>query len=354
MRIGIYDPYLDDLGGGEKYMMTLAQCFSEENEVTVFWNSPEDLKKVAERFSLDLSKVRLKNNIFSPTYSSFKRWLESLSYDAIVILSDGSIPLVLSKKLFIHFQQPFPKIKMSLKTSLKKIRVSSFFCNSLFTKSFVDEEFGINSRVIYPPVDARVKENKKENIILHVGRFRVKNVGSEDYKKQGIMVQTFKKMVTRGLKNWKLILAVGLQGEDWPRFEKLQDLAHGYPIEFLINLNKDKLYKVYSISKIYWHATGYGEDFNKNPEMAEHFGISTVEAMASGAVPVVINAGGQGEIVEDGKSGYLWNTLEDFTMKTDKLIKDEKLWKGMSSNAIKRSKVFSGDRFCNDLKDIIK
>ena len=354
MRIGIFDPYLDDLGGGEKYMMTLAQCFSEENEVTVFWNSPEDLKKAAERFSLDLSRVRLKNNIFSPTCSSFKRWLESLNYDAIVVLSDGSIPFVLSKKLFIHFQQPFPKIKMSLKASLKKIRVNSFFCNSLFTKSFVDEEFGINSRVIYPPVDARVKENKKENIVLHVGRFRALNVESQDYKKQGVMLDVFKKMADLGLGNWKFILAVGLQESDGIKFNQLKKKAEGYPIEFLVNLNSDDLGKIYSKSKIYWHASGYGEDLNRNPELAEHFGISTVEAMGAGCVPVVINAGGQKEIVIDGKNGYLWNTLDDFMTKTNSLIKDEKLWKKMSDAAIKRSGVFTGDRFCNDLKDIIK
>ncbi len=354
MKIGVFDPYLDDLGGGEKYMMTLAQCFSEENEVTVFWNSPEDLKKVAERFSLDLSKVRLKNNIFSPTYSSFKRWLESLNYDAIIILSDGSIPFVLSKKLFIHFQQPFPKIKMSLKTSLKKIRVTSFFCNSRFTKSFVDEEFGINSKVIYPPVDVRTKENKKENIILHVGRFRAVNVESQDYKKQEVMLDVFKKMADLGLKNWKFILAVGLQEGDRSRFNQLKKKAEGYPIEFLMNLNNDDLGKIYSKSKIYWHASGYGEDLNKNPELAEHFGISTVEAMASGSIPVVINAGGQREIVEDGKSGYLWDTLEDFITKTKSLIKDEKLWHKISSGAIERARAFSAEKFCNDLKNMVK
>mgnify|MGYP001611067305 FL=1 len=354
MRIGVYDPYLDDLGGGEKYMMTLAQCLSEENEVTVFWNSPEDLRKVAERFSLDIAKIKLKKNIFSPGYPFLKRWLETLSFDVIIILSDGSIPFVLSKKLFIHFQQPFPKIKMSLKTSLKKIRVNSFFCNSRFTKSFVDEEFGISSSVVYPPIDARVKENKKENTILHVGRFRTVNVESQDYKKQGVMLDVFKKMVDLGLKNWKFILAVGLQENDRLKFNQLKKKTKGYPIEFLVNLNIDDLGKIYSKSKIYWHASGYGEDLNKSPELAEHFGISTIEAMAAGAVPVVINAGGQKEIVENEKNGYLWNNLEEFVGKTNDLIKNTNLWEKMSGEAIKRSQEFAGDRFCKEIKDTIR
>ncbi len=354
MRIGIYDPYLDDLGGGEKYMITLAECLSRDNSVTVFWNRQEDLKKVADRFSLDISRITLKKNIFSPNYPFLRRCLDSLSYDAIVVLSDGSIPFVLSRKLFIHLQQPFPKIKMSLKNNLKKMRVASFFCNSFFTKSFIDKEFGINSKVIYPPVNVKIKESKKENTILHVGRFRVVNVRSQDYKKQGVMLDVFKNMVDLGLKNWKFILAVGLQESDKLKFSQLKKKAEGYPIEFLINFNNDGLRKLYSKSKIYWHASGYGENLDRNPELAEHFGISTVEAMGAGVVPVVINAGGQKEIVEDGKSGYLWNTLEEFAEKTNNLIRNEKLWKEISNNAIKRSEVFSGDRFCNDLKNIVK
>jgi glycosyltransferase involved in cell wall biosynthesis len=354
MRIGIYDPYLDDLGGGEKYMITLAQCLSRNNLVTVFWNRQEDLKKVAQRFSLDISKITLKKNIFSSDFPVLKRCLESLNYDAIVVLSDGSIPFVLSRKLFIHFQQPMPSTKMSLINSLKMTRVTSFFCNSFFTKSFIDKEFGVNSKVIYPPVDITSNKNKKENIILHVGRFRTINNESQDYKKQGLMMNVFKKMVDKGLNNWKFILAVGLHDKDKSKFNQLQKNAQGYPIEFLINLSNNDLGKIYSKSKIYWHASGYGENLDKNPELAEHFGISTVEAMGAGVVPVVINAGGQKEIIQNGKNGYLWDTLEDFVAKTNSLIKDEGKLEKLSKGAMERSRLFAGDRFCNDLKNLFK
>ena len=115
MKIGIFDPYLDDTGGGEKYMMTLAQCLSDENSVEVFWSNPKDLAKVEERFKLDLSKVKVTENIFAPQYPTLKRLKKSKEYDAIVVLSDGSLPLVLSKKLYIHVQQPIPGLKPSLK-----------------------------------------------------------------------------------------------------------------------------------------------------------------------------------------------------------------------------------------------
>jgi glycosyltransferase involved in cell wall biosynthesis len=105
---------------------------------------------------------------------------------------------------------------------------------------------------------------------------------------------------------------------------------------------------------LYWHAAGFGENINVYPEKAEHFGISTVEAMGAGCVPVVFNAGGQKEIIEDNKSGYLCNSMEDFISKTNALIKDENLLKKMSVSSAKRSKMFSGNRFCSELKNIIK
>lgn len=354
MKIGIFDPYLNDLGGGEKYMITIAKCLSENNKVSVFWNNKDDLNKVAKRFGLDISKIVLEKNIFSSSYPIFKRCLESLKYDAIIVLSDGSIPFVLSKKLFIHFQQPFPAVRLSLKTILKKMKVTSFFCNSNFTKSFIDKEFKINSKVLYPPIDIKHKIIKKENVILHVGRFRVINTSSDDFKKQEIMIDTFKTIVDRGIRNWKFVLAIGLRQEDEYKFANLQKGAKGYPIEFLININSEELVNIYSKSKIYWHASGYGENLDKNPELAEHFGISTVEAMGGGAVPVVINAGGQKEIVESNESGFLWNSLEEFMKKTIMLIKDPKLLDKMSKNAVKRSEAFSGKRFRNELKDIVR
>jgi glycosyltransferase involved in cell wall biosynthesis len=71
-------------------------------------------------------------------------------------------------------------------------------------------------------------------------------------------------------------------------------------------------------------------------------------------VPVVFNAGGQREIVENEKNGYLCDNKDDFISKTMTLIKNEELFKQMSKEAVKRSSVFSGDRFCNEVKNIIK
>ncbi len=352
MKVGIYDPYLDDLGGGEKYIGSIIQCLSKENKITIFWDEEKDVENLSDRFGLDFSKVKITSNIFSKDFGFFKRLRESKKYDCLIVLSDGSIPLVASK-LFIHVQQPFRFLTRSPKSKLKIKRVSRFFCNSSFTKSYTDKAFGVKSEVLYPPVEIKAQNLQKENIILTVGKFRYRNVPLEDFKKLKVMIDSFKALVDKGLTGWKFVIVTGFS-EHEEEFRKIEKEADDYPIEFLIDRSGIQLWDIYSRAKIYWHASGYGEDLVAHPEFAEHFGISTVEAMGAGAVPVVINAGGQREIVEDGKSGFLWDTLEELKDKTDKLISDNKLLEKMSEQSQKRAQIFAGDRFCKELKEIIK
>ncbi len=352
MRIGIFDPYLDDLGGGEKYMMKIAECLSQKNDVSVFWDGFNDIKSLSERFALDLSRISIVKNIFSPKVNFLKRVIESKKYDAIIFLSDGSIPFVLSGKLFIHIQQPLKIKRNSIKGKIKVSRVTNFFCNSEYTRSFIKEK----SVVLYPPVEIKAKNITKENIILHVGRFRVLDAltGAKDYKKQYFMIDVFKKMIKRGLKNWRFILAVSVNKNEGSVFNELRNKALDFPIHFEVNKSNADLWKFYSKAKIYWHASGFGEDLEKHPEYAEHFGISTAEAMGGGAVPVVINAGGQKEIISNNQDGFLWNTEEEFIEKTKELIENESLLLKMSKKAKEKALKFNSEKFCLNLQKIIE
>ena len=354
MRIGIYDPYLDDLGGGEKYMMTIAECLSQDNEVDIFWDNKEDIKSLLQRFPLNLSKVNIVENIFSTKTSKLKRILRTKKYDVIIFLSDGSMPFVLSKKLFIHIQQPLDHFQSKgFFNKIKLLRVNAFFVNSNYTKVSVEEKYFVKARVIYPPVDFKTKNIKKENIILHVGRFRPRNVKIDDFKKQAFMINVFKELVGGGLKNWKFVLAVSVNDKDKHDFEEMKKTAEGFPIEFLLNKSNDQLWEIYSKAKIYWHASGFGEDLKAHPDLAEHFGISTVEAMGAGAVPVVFNAGGQKEIVETGLNGFTWNLAEELKENTLELIRNENVLEKLSDRAVKDSQKFTKEKFCKEIHDLI-
>ena len=363
MKIGIFDPYLDDLGGGEKYMMMLASCLSSRHEVSILWDNLNDIESFKKRFNVSLNNVNVAKNIFSPKVGFFERLKAVRKYDAVIVLCDGSVPFVFPTKLFLHIQQPLPRRNKTFKDKIKRKHISTIFYNSQFTKKFNDSLFhGVKSEVIYPPVtlgiafseNEELRTSSKENIILHVGRFRVQNLATEDFKKQGFMIDSFKKLVDSGFHKWKFVLAVSVKKEDEDKFDVLQQKAKGYPIEFQINKTNEELFTFYDKAKIYWHASGYGEDLEKHPELAEHFGISTVEAMGSGVVPVVINSGGQREIVTDGENGLLWNSQEELLAKTKKLAGDEKLWHELSRNAIIRAKDFTQERFCEAVQNLIQ
>jgi glycosyltransferase involved in cell wall biosynthesis len=356
MRIGIYDPYLDDLGGGEKYMMTIAECLSSKHEVSVFWDNEKDVQAIKERFSLDLKNIAIKKNIFSSNMNSFKRILATKNYDALIVLSDGSIPFALSKKLFLHIQQPLQNLRaLSLKEKTKLKHINKIFYNSKFSQTFnKNTMLGVETQIIYPPVQLFPENVKKENIILHVGRFRVANVQNTDYKKQQVMVATFKEMVDQGLKDWKFIVATSIDDTNDEKFQEMIKSAKGYPIEFAINKTNKALWEIYNKAKIYWHASGYGEDLEKNPNYAEHFGISTVEAMGAGAVPIVINAGGQKEIIADGINGLLWDTLEELKEKTKQVIASSSEWQKISKEAKVRAKDFTKEKFCEEINKLVQ
>lgn len=339
MKVGIYSPYFETLGGGGRYVLTVAQYFQDKgDDVTIFSSERLD----ASILGINLDKIK------------FEGWpanfLGTAKYDLIFFLSDGSIPTLLSKKNILHFQVPFNYTNQkTILNKLKFMRINSVVCNSQFTKRFVDRTYSINSTVLYPPVDVEnFKPGKKENLIFSVGRFFVQ----PHNKKHEEMVNVFKKLVDEGLKGWKLVLLGGISPEHEKELLNLKKLAVGYPIEIITNGKFEDLKKYYAKAKIYWHATGFGENLNEFPQKAEHFGISTVEAMSAGCVPVVFNGGGQTEIITDGKNGFLWETQKEWKTKTMELISDEKLLEKIKIESQKKTLDFSKKRFCEELEKI--
>jgi glycosyltransferase involved in cell wall biosynthesis len=74
-----------------------------------------------------------------------------------------------------------------------------------------------------------------------------------------------------------------------------------------------------------------------------------VEAMAAGAVPIVLGKGGQKEIVEPGKNGLWWFKKEELITETLKLISNEEKMRGLAESAILRSKAFTKEKFKEEI-----
>lgn len=348
MRFGFYSPYLATFGGGERYMLTLASYLSQNHEVHIFWNDPDIKAPLSKFLKIDLSKIKFKRNIFDEKL--LRRAISTITYNCIFVISDGSVPVTFARKNVLHFQVPFKFPPADAKTKLKLSRYKYIVCNSKFTKSVIDQSFGTNSRVIYPPVATeQIKPGQKENLIISVGRFSKNQLHP---KKQEVLIEVFKE-IYKSEPQWRLVLVGQVKKADEKYLRVLKKSARGIGVKIIANMPIDKLRAQYSKALVYWHAAGFGEDEQKSPERMEHFGISTVEAQAAGAVPVVVGRGGQKEIVEDGKNGLLWETKADLYEKTLKLIRDRHLWEKLSVAAIKNSKRFSLKVFFKEYEKIL-
>ena len=219
--------------------------------------------------------------------------------------------------------------------------------NSSFTQRWIDRWWGRTSVVLEPPVRLR-SPGQKEPIVLSVGRFFA--AGRGHAKKQLEMVQAFGELVASGgADGWELHLVGGCSSVDAPYLETVRCAAAGLPIVFHIDASGAELEGLYGRASIYWHATGLGEDLDADPGRAEHFGITTVEAMSAGAVPVVLAGGGQVDIVHDGVDGLLFTTSTELVSLTRRLMADpaerSRLGAAASENASRFGFLAFGARF---------
>ncbi len=355
MKIAIYSPYLDTAGGGEKYVLTIAEHLSKKESVDVLldghlatFNTKEIIKKNEQRHNLDLSKV---NFIKAPIDKGnpLKKALFLKDYDLLIYNTDGSFFYSTAKRNIVHFQLPVENVitkKVWGKIKIRNWQTAIF--NSKFTKDFIEDKWPINGVVVYPPVDTDyLKPFKKKKQIISVGRFD----GYTRVKKQDFLIEAFEKLVKKGdLKDWSLHLAGGALPGDQPFVDELTKKAKDKDIFLHPNLDPKDLAKLYGESTIYWHAMGYQET---NPIRFEHFGITTVEAMAAGCIPVVINKGGQVEIVENDKSGFLWDSEKELLSFSAELIKNKRLVSEISQNAQDRSKIFSKKVFNKKIEEVV-
>lgn len=307
----IVSPYLDHLGGGERYMLSVASVLeSLGHDVYFAWDNLEEVTKLADMLGITLKSPQLDPSIKKLYFGSnpLSMFNATRPYDVVVYLSDGSIPLLGGGCNILHMQVPFHGVGgKSWKNQLKKHFINHIIVNSRFTKQVIDKEYGLNSKILFPPVKPIPCNSPKEHAILSVGRFEP----ALNAKHQDILIEAWR-LLSPQLPDWRLILAGASTSDDW--LKNLQAKTVGLRIEFEINVSYDHLCQLYAKSTIYWHAAGYQVDETKNPELTEHFGISTVEAISALCIPLVIPYGGQREIIPD--SSFYWESIEELVQKT--------------------------------------
>jgi glycosyltransferase involved in cell wall biosynthesis len=327
--ISLYTPYWSTRGGGERYLLRLANALSKSFKAKVaLLMHPSDppLQDIERYFNLDLSAITV-----MPVRSESNVAEVTRGMDLFVLLSNVKLVKSLARKKVLLLQIPFARpsarnfssdlLSGRLMHTLKHIRRRSLFafaqssadlvlCNSRFTADILSKNFGIRAEILYPPVEDFQQEGaKRRNVILSVGRFFA---GFYNEKRYDFLTSVFRRLHQGPLSDWEYHLAGSFVDSSASRrlVEKLKRENKGFPVHFHINESYDSLRRLYNEATVFWHAAGYGIDVDRNPERAEHFGMSTVEAMSTGCIPVVANKGGQKEIVQHGVCGFLWDRAE--------------------------------------------
>ena len=391
MRIGLYSPFFGStIGGGEKYLGVTAEAIRDAfpgHTVEIVSPVPADRERYERMLALDLAGVdlvatnrrvtrlhRLLNGI--PAMRMYRDLIVSMQavrftrrYDLFLSMVYVMPAFSKARRSVILCQFPYQvgpvrRRKRGIPAPVYRLYTLPYdllrpllvgdelgvfekvICQSQYVRRWVREYWGRDAEVVNPPIDVPEAEPEwgaKRNLILSVGRF----FAAGHNKRHDLMVAAFKRLCDGGLEGWELHLAgsVHREAHNAGHFERIQESARGYPITLWPDAAHADVQRLYREASIYWHAAGYGVDPQTDPIDIEHFGMTTAEAMAAGAVPVVIGAGGQVEVVEDGVTGYLWTDPEELRERTLRLVAGGDLRRRLALAARESSHRFSRAEF---------
>lgn len=363
MKIGILAYDLSTLAGGTNLALTLGRELQKEGYEIAYACVYEDLERLSKKFGQDfgfeiykverplLGRKMLNYNSMLNHSVSIYRMCKDFKPDVIIetggLICSSLVPVLLKiptiyyaletshnySKRNLLSRTYFAPLKPIEGVIAKKVTVCAI---SDTTAKIVQRMWNVNAKVIFPPVDTETFKpgNKKENIILCVLRF----LPIYDFEK---LIATFK-----SLRNdkYSLVLMGGLAKESEKYFKYLKEITESDSnITLLPNEDFKVLLEFYKKSRFFWYPTG------------AYYGIVIAEAQSAGLPTISFGAdSGPGEIIINGKTGYLVNSFGKMAKKTKMLINDKKHWTSMSDAARKNALSRLGTEiFSKKFKEVI-
>ncbi|MED6131058.1 asparagine-linked glycosylation protein [Stylosanthes scabra] len=229
--------------------------------------------------------------------------------------------------------------------------------NSSWTKSHIEKLWGVSDRIkrVYPPCDTSglqvlpLKRPAEIPVIISVAQFRPE-------KAHGLQLEAFSVAVKRldsSLTKPRLQFVGSCRNKsDEERLQILKDKAIELNVSEQVEFHKNITYR--DLVELLGAAVAGIHSMTD-----EHFGISVVEYMAAGAIPIAHNsAGPKMDIVldEDGEqTGFLACTSEEYAdaiLRVLRMPQTERL--AMAAAARRRATRFSEQRFYDDFKNAVR
>lgn len=326
MKIALVHDHLYQAGGAERVLYALKQLYPEAPIYTLIYNKKQI--KGFEDFDIRTSFIqklplgKSKFKWYLPLMPTAIEELDLSEYDVVIssasALAKGIVTtpntlhicychtptryLWSDTHRYRHDIKVNPLVRSLLPLFLNKLRVwdqlagqrvDTYIANSHFVSQRIKNYYGKDSVVIYPPVDTHnfYISDTTDDYFLMVSRLR-------PYKKVDLAIQAFNKL---GLP----LKIVGI-GEDEQYLKKMAREN----IEFLGAVSEEEKRELLARCKAFIHP------------QEEDFGITAIEAMASGRPVIAYNAGGARETVISGLTGEFiheqsWEELIDVIIKFD-------------------------------------
>ena len=361
MKIAIFHSFLDNIGGAEVVALNLARGLDADVYTTNI--DEEKIKKMGFADMLPRIKSIGRVPVNAPfrhqlTFYKFKKLNLAHQYDFYIIAGDWAMSAAAHNKPNLwyvhsplnelwHWRAYVRKEVVSLwkkplfdlwvlinqTLSLRYARhVGVWVCNSQNTKFRIQKYYAQEALVINPPTDTSSFTYKPhKNYWLSVNRLL-------NHKRVDIQIKAFAQLPDEKL------LIVGSYEKGSKQFElykKYIDSIRPTNVEIVSWVSDEKLKELYSECKGFI-TTAIDEDF----------GMTVVEAMASGKPVIAPNEGGYKETVLNGVTGILINNLDENKL-ADAIRNIMKNPEQYKEKCIERARQFDVHQFIKKIKHAI-
>ncbi len=355
MKVALVHDSLVEFGGAERVLQVLLKIFPDADIYSSY------AKSIILQNFFNISRTRLHLSFLQKTpLVGHNTLLQVLSpiiwrcfnlekYDLVISISSFALCNIINinTKKAIHVQYilgpPKNLFNISPRRPLQKIIpytkiVSGFYHKALYSSPYIITDslhiqntiynlFGLNSKVIYPPVRVpkSLPKKKKARYFIIVSRL-------EDTKGIDLAIDAFNHL--------KLPLKIIGQAANL-KYERYLKSISGSTIEFLGEKSDKEIDKLYK-SAIAFIFTAKNEDF----------GIAPVEAMARGVPVIAFYGGGLKETVIKNKNGLFF-----YEHKKEALIDAIKTFASLSFNdkdVYESSFKYSDEHFCFNINKYLE
>jgi len=213
--------------------------------------------------------------------------------------------------------------------------------NSRYTALMAWHLWGREPRVLYPPVDTRLFSRgggrgygERRNEVVVLGR-----VSPEK------RIETVIDAAARAASKPRVVVAGAVSPGYRGYLERLRGRASGLGVELVVleNPSYREMAEAAWGARVYVHAA-----------VGEHFGITVVEAMAAGLPVVVHRSGGPyHDIVERGRWGLHFDSLEELVDALDLVLGSEREWARWHGLSRERAGHFSREVFAEGVARLV-